>query len=193
MIYNIIDKLLFYEIHELSIGRIVLNIGFDYVLKLVTGERIRELKMILEKHSRRKIDNTLLTLEETVILLMINVLGYKPDKIAEILGVSRSSVYAAIKRAKQKADIAKKTISYYNGLTKTIRISVRRGEDLRSVIEKIFSEADRLGLKLPFRSIEIAEELRRIGVAGDEYIIKDSSIIIIPGIGIFHIEKVNEL
>ncbi len=173
-------------------GRTILDISFNKILQLVLGEKIEELKMLLEKYSRRRVEETLLTLEETVILLMINVLGYKADKIAEVLGVSKSSVYAAIKRAKLKSEIAKRTIDYYNGLTSTIRIFVKRGEDLRRVIEKIFHEADRLGLKLPFRSIEIAEELRRLGVADEDYIVKDSLIIIIPRIGIFRVEKVNE-
>ena len=169
-----------------------MDISFNKILQLVLGEKIEELKMLLEKYSRRRVEETLLTLEETVILLMINVLGYKADRIAEVLSVSRSSVYAAIKRAKLKSEIAKRTIDYYNGLTNTIRIFVKRGDDLRHIIEKIFHEADRLGLKLPFRSIEIAEELRRLGVADEDYIVKDSLIIIIPRIGIFHVEKVNE-
>ncbi|MCD6301498.1 MAG: Tfx family DNA-binding protein, partial [Staphylothermus sp.] len=116
------------------------------------------------------------------------VLGYKPDKIAEILGISRSSVYAAIKRAKNKSETARRTIDYYNGLTKPIKISVKSGEDLRDVIERIFLEADSLGLKLPFRSIEIVEELCRMGIAEDEQIVRNSTIIIIPGIGIYHVE-----
>jgi len=173
-------------------GRTVLNMSFEKILQLVLREKINELKMLLEKYSRRRVGETLLTLEEIVILLMINALGYKADKIAEVLGVSRSSVYAAIKRAKLKSEIAKRTIDYYNGLTNTIRIHVKRGEDLRHIIEKIFYEADRLGLKLPFRSIEIAEEFRRLGIADENYIAKNSLIIIIPGIGIFHIERVNE-
>ena len=168
-----------------------MDISFDKLLQLVLEERIKEIKKLLEQYSRRKIGETLLTLEETVILLMINVLGYKADEIAKILGVSRSSVYAAIKRAKLKSEIAEKTINYYNGLTNTIRILVKRGDDLKRVIEKIFHEADRLGLKLPFRSIEIAEELRKLGVADEDYIVKDSLIIIIPRIGIFCVEKVS--
>ncbi len=168
-----------------------MDIDFEKLLQLVLEERIEEIKKLLEQHSRRRIGETLLTLEETVILLLINVLGYKADEIAKILGISRSSVYAAIKRAKLKSEIAEKTINYYRGFTNTIRILVKRGNDLKHVIEKIFHEADRLGLKLPFRSIEIAEELRKRGVVDEDYVVKDSLIIIIPRIGIFCVEKVS--
>ncbi len=169
-----------------------MDICFDKLLQLVLKGRIEEIKKLLEQYSRRRVGETLLTLEETVILLMFNVLGYRVDEIAKILGVSRSSVYAALKRAKLKSEIAEKTINFYNGLTNAIRISVNKGNDLRNVIEKIFHEADRLGLKLPFRSIEIAEELRRLGVADKDYVVEDSLIIVIPRIGIFRVEKVSE-
>lgn len=157
----------------------------NVILKLVLKHDFKALNKLVRTVSRKKVDGCLLTYEEVAILSMKTVLGLKPEEIAKILGVSRSNVYATLKRAQMKTRVAEKTIKLYEALTKPIIVNVSTGQNISELIDKIFYEADKKRIKLPLRSIEIAELLRKKGIMSSETANKKTKLIIISGLGLF--------
>jgi Tfx family DNA-binding protein len=158
------------------------------ILNDILQYRFDKLSNIIKTIPRKKMSNCLLTHEEVIILALNKILGIKPDSIASILNMSRSNVYATLKRIRQKMSILRNTIRIYDAISNPIIINISRGDTLPVIIDKIFSEADKRNIKLPYRSIEVADILRREGVINDNDAIGDHRLIIIPGLGIY-VEK----
>ncbi len=155
------------------------------ILSDILQYRFDKLLDIIKTIPRKKISDCLLTYEEVIILALNKILGIKPDNIASMLGMSRSNVYATLKRIRRKIIFLRNTIKVYDAVSNPIIIDISRGDTLPIIIDRIFSEADKRNIKLPYRSIEVADILRREGVIDDNDAICDHRLIIIPGLGIY--------
>ncbi len=155
------------------------------IYKLVNTED-SDKKELLERFSRSKIKDSFLTVEEVLVMYMYYVEERKPNEIALILNRSRSNVYATLQRARDKVVQAKETIKHVNAFRKAIKIRVYSGEDADDVIKRIYNVADEKNVKLPYKSYELKDELRKLKLVDeDDTVIDNTELIILPEIGIF--------
>ncbi len=154
----------------------------DKIISSSTSDK-REL---LERYSRSKIKDSFLTVEEVLVMYMYYVEEKKPNEIAAILNKSRSNVYATLQRAKEKVVQAKETIKHVNAFRSAVKVKVYGGEDVDDVIKRIYNVADDKNVKLPYKSYELKDELRKLNIVDeDDTVIDDAELIILPEIGIF--------
>ncbi|AMM53608.1 Tfx family DNA-binding protein [Pyrococcus kukulkanii] len=93
--------------------------------------------------------------DQQIKVLMLRAKGLKQSEIAEILGTSRANVSILEKRALEKIEKARNTILLWEQINSKVRVEVRAGEDIFNIPEKLFKEADKAGVKVPYSTAEI--------------------------------------
>ncbi len=167
-----------------------MDISIRKIIDLITKGDDTVLKRFIEMYSRNRIERSFYTLEEITISLLHYIKRYTPQRIAEILGMSRSNVYAVLKRFSQKYEKAVNTINLYEAITNVIYITVRKGEPLDEVARRIYSIADKKKIKIPFRGLELINILERRDIVDERLRFKDNyRLILLPNIDII-VEKI---
>ncbi len=157
----------------------------DLIHIIINSSNAERLKL-LENYSRVKVADSFLTVEEVLVMYMYYVEGRRPDEISRILGKSRSNIYATLQRAKGKLLYAGKTVIQVNAFRNAVKVMIYRNEDVDDVIKKIYNKADAKNVKLPYKSYELKDKLRSLGIIDDDdRVIDDMELIILPEIGIF--------
>ncbi len=134
----------------------------------ILEEGIEYARMLVENCPRKKVKGTFYTVEEIVIGVLYYRLGMSPNQIAEKLGMSRSNVYAFLRKLRDTAARAQNTIRTFNYLSSYISVRAVRGERLRDVIKRIYEEANKLKIRVPYGSLDLAEEIRKHGVVDED-------------------------
>jgi len=93
--------------------------------------------------------------DQQVRVLQLRAKGLKQSEIAEILGTSRANVSILEHRALEKIEKAKNTLLIWEQITAKVSVSVRKGEDIFTVPEKLFDRADKAGVKVPYSTAEV--------------------------------------
>ncbi|AFK22316.1 Tfx family DNA-binding protein [Pyrococcus sp. ST04] len=93
--------------------------------------------------------------EQQIKVLMLRAKGLKQSEIAEILGTSRANISILEKRALEKIERARNTILLWEQINSKVKVEVRAGEDIFAIPEKLFKEADKVGVKVPYSTAEI--------------------------------------
>jgi transcriptional regulator len=164
-----------------------LRLKADNLVKEIIKSSEKQRAQMLEKYSRARVNNTSLTVEEVLVLYMRYVEKNRPEDIARKLNKSRSNIYAALQRVKDKLKMANETAKFIEALTEAVCVDVRSGEDADVTIRRIYSEADKLKVKLPLKSYDLKEKLKSDGLIDEFGRIKiDARIIVLPGVGIYH-------
>ncbi len=163
------------------------KIGTDELIKLIIGTPIEERNRIIEENYKTKVNNSFLTVEEVLIMYMYYVESMRPDIIARILGKSRSNIYAALERVRMKYESAKETIRLIEGIMKSIRVYLPSGGRADDALIKLYTTADEKGIKVPYKSYQIKEYMRKKRIVDDyDRFVNDTELIILPGVGIYH-------
>jgi Tfx family DNA-binding protein len=93
--------------------------------------------------------------ERQIRILQLRAKGLKQSEIAELLGTSRANVSILERRAIEKIEKARNTLLIWEQINAKVSVEVRRGDDIFDVPERLFREADRAGVKVPYSTAEI--------------------------------------
>jgi len=103
--------------------------------------------------------------EKEYTVLKLRAQGLTQREVAEILGVSRTTVSALERSAKRKILLAEKTLSIYRELLSRVVFVINSGTRLVEIPAIILRRADELGIKLKGDFTYIYSQLRyRVGV-----------------------------
>jgi hypothetical protein len=86
--------------------------------------------------------------------------GYTQEEIARLIGTSRVNVTITEKRAKENIQKARKTIEAYEKLN-PVALEISRDMDIFEVPKRIFSEADKHGIKVLHNTPSLIGIMRR--------------------------------
>ena len=109
---------------------------------------------------KRRYSNTFLTKEQVEVLSM-RASGMTLDAIASRLGVSRTTIHAALKGALRAVEKAKNTLRLYAELMGGITVEGSPRTPVIDLINEIFRKADEHGIKINSRSVEILMQIMR--------------------------------
>ena len=93
--------------------------------------------------------------EQQIKILRLRARGLKQSEIAELLGTSRANISILERRALDKIEKAKNTLLLWEQINSKISLSVKKGEDIFTVPERLFRKADELGMKVPYSTAEV--------------------------------------
>lgn len=86
--------------------------------------------------------------------------GYTQEEIARLIGTSRVNITITEKRARDNIDKARKTLEAYEKLS-PISLEISKGMDIFEVPKRIFSEADKHGIKVLHNTPSLIGIMRR--------------------------------
>ncbi len=151
-----------------SICREYIEKGPEHLVVTILNSSNDFVKKLVEECPRRKIKGTFYTIEEVAIGVLYYRKGMSPNQIAEALGMSRSNVYAFIRKLRETAEKARNTVRIYNYLSSYITVKAKKNTGLDEVVENIYREADKMHLRIPYKSLQLAEIIRKHGVVDEE-------------------------
>ena len=93
--------------------------------------------------------------EQQIKILRLRAKGLKQSEIAELLGTSRANVSILERRALEKIEKARNTLLIWEQINSKVSVEVKRGDDIFEIPDRLFSKADRLGVKVPYSTAEI--------------------------------------
>jgi len=93
--------------------------------------------------------------KQQIKVLQLRAKGMKQSEIAEILGTSRANVSILEHRALEKIEKARNTLLIWEQITAKVSVSVKKGEDVFEIPEKLFKKADEAGVKVPYSTAEV--------------------------------------
>jgi Tfx family DNA-binding protein len=93
--------------------------------------------------------------EQQIRILRLRAKGLKQSEIAELLGTSRANVSILERRALEKVEKARNTLILWEQINSKVSVEVKKGDDIFEVPERLFREADKLGVKVPYSTAEI--------------------------------------
>jgi Tfx family DNA-binding protein len=93
--------------------------------------------------------------EQQIRILSLRSKGLKQSEIADMIGTSRANISILERRALEKIEKARNTLLIWEQINSKLSVRVNAGEDIFTVPEKLFREADRLGIKVPYSTAEI--------------------------------------
>jgi hypothetical protein len=98
--------------------------------------------------------------EKQLKILELRGKGLTQEEIAKKLGTTRENITLTEKRARENIEKARRTIEAYEMLS-PVRMIVEEGVDLFEIPRKIFSEADKHGIKVLYNTTSLIGILRR--------------------------------
>lgn len=105
--------------------------------------------------------DTFLTERQVEVLLRRNE-GKTQEAIASELGTSVSNISTIESAAKNNIETARNTMDLAFLIESVVRINVNAGTDLRSVIDEVYREGDKAGLKISYTEPELATHLNAL-------------------------------
>ncbi|MFA4646712.1 Tfx family DNA-binding protein [Pyrococcus kukulkanii] len=114
--------------------------------------------------------------DQQIKVLILRAKGLKQSEIAEILGTSRANVSILEKRALEKIEKARNTILLWEQINSKVQVKVRAGEDIFNIPEKLFREADKAGIKVPYSTAEIIAFLVKHAPVEDRLVKRDFTL-----------------
>ncbi|CAB50205.1 Tfx family DNA-binding protein [Pyrococcus abyssi] len=93
--------------------------------------------------------------EQQIKVLVLRAKGLKQSEIARILKTTRANVSILEKRALEKIEKARNTLLLWEQINSKVSVSVKAGEDIFTIPDRLFKEADKAGVKVPYSTAEI--------------------------------------
>ncbi|MCJ7445640.1 MAG: Tfx family DNA-binding protein [Methanotrichaceae archaeon] len=94
-------------------------------------------------------------------VLKLRVQGCSQQKVADLLGTTRSNVSILEKRAYQNISRAERTLQQWMMIQAPISLKVMAGTDVFKLPSMIFQIADENAIQLPITSLDIIVQLKR--------------------------------
>ena len=86
--------------------------------------------------------------------------GLTQQQIADIIHTSKANVCTIEKAAHENIEKAKDTLEFLYTLDATRLCTLKEGSDLLDVVNEIYEQASRVGIKVRYDSIELMNRLR---------------------------------
>ena len=86
--------------------------------------------------------------------------GLTQQQIADIIHTSKANVCTIEKAAHENIEKAKDTLEFLYTLDATRLCTLKEGSDLLDVVNEIYEQASRVGIKVRYDSIELLNRLR---------------------------------
>jgi Tfx family DNA-binding protein len=86
--------------------------------------------------------------------------GLTQQQIADIIHTSKANVCTIEKAANENIEKAKDTLEFLYTLDATRLCTLKEGSDLLDVVNEIYEQASRVGIKVRYDSIELMNRLR---------------------------------
>ena len=122
--------------------------------------------------------------KKQVRVLELRARGMTLTQIAEVLGVTPSTVSKILKSAEATVERCRATIELYESITSPpLKVLARAGSKLEEVVEEVYRRANEEGIKVRLGSLQLYEHLARaLGkVVRDGVLVKDVVIVITRG------------
>ncbi len=105
--------------------------------------------------------------ERQVRVLELRAKGMTLTQIAEVLGVTPSTVSKILKSAEAVVERCRETLRVYEAITSPgAVVEVGEGDPLEAVVERVYEVANNAGIKVRYGSLRLYELLRE-GIGGD--------------------------
>jgi Tfx family DNA-binding protein len=86
--------------------------------------------------------------------------GLSQQEVADLLGTTRSNVSILERRAIQNVARARATLKEWTMIQAPVSLTVPAGTDVFDVPARVFSEADKAGIKLEIGSVDIVVQIK---------------------------------
>ncbi len=119
-------------------------------------------------------------------VLSLRKKGLSYSEIGKILGVSKQNVHSIEKRARRQFEECKLTCELLSWAFAKECIMANKGTDMKEVVEKLFSVADKYGMKLPGTFSEIMGFIK-VKLGQGEDVLKRSCMVCLLNDGVIEV------
>ncbi len=129
--------------------------------------------------------------EKQVRVLELRARGMTLTQIAEVLGVTPSTVSKILKSAEAAVERCRATIALYESITMPpLRVVARAGSRLEDVVEEVYRRANEEGIKVRLGSLQLYEYLvKELGDRVSNGVLTEDAMIIVTRAGEVGVEK----
>ena len=86
--------------------------------------------------------------------------GLTQQQIADIINTSKANVCTIEKSAMENITRARETIEFFHSLDSKHLCTVGRGQDLLESVQQIFDEAEKIGIKVKYDTVQLMNRIR---------------------------------
>jgi Tfx family DNA-binding protein len=86
--------------------------------------------------------------------------GMTQQQIADIIHTSKANVCTIEKSAMENIARARETLEFFYSLDSRHLCTIEKGEDLLESIQKVFEEAEKIGIKVKYDTVQILLRIR---------------------------------
>lgn len=86
--------------------------------------------------------------------------GLTQQQIADIINTSKANVCTIEKSAMENISRARETLEFFYSLDSKHLCTIEKGQDLLDSIQRIFDEAEKVGIKVKYDTIQLMNRIR---------------------------------